>query len=1267
MSFIVFYSWQSETPAKYNRYFIETCLEEATKRLKAEYKDESPKIILDRDTKDVPGFANIPLTVKKKVEGCDVFIGDLTIVERGKRSRINNNVMFELGGADSKLGEDSIVNVMNVAFGDPDGEMPFDISQRRNGIQYQYDQDTTGDQKKVVKENLIKALYDAIKLVFDSKQERQKDEMRPFLTWSSWNNTFDQKFGYESSEHLETIFSTIGKGLKSDSSIRLLGLSGLGKTNLMLQYFRPNSRMTPAQTARVLYADMNDKTESETLDKITSLYLHEKDNIIILDNCSLVFHTKVANLLAKAGCQLKLISISPEPDETKQLIDIAGTTLPVKLLSTEFKPIVMRLLEKNFPELTPEDRHLIVEYSNGLPFFAVLMAKNPEAARIKPGTLTSENILNKVLGKLYSDLENRKVLMACAIFSRFGNLDHMAFQKDVIARSEDLCGISQRDPELRMRKFREVCQMMQDRGLLEKVGFSLTFRPTPLALKLAELWWEDCTTTKFERIIGVLGEGNLVESFCEQFRLLTHVEYAQEIVGKLCKGVFSTAEVLNTEVGSRLFRSFVNVNPTACMQALETAFSVKSTKDLMEIVEGRRNLIWALEQLCFRPQTFVSSVKILAAFAVAENENITNNALGQFLQLFHIKLPGTMVSLAKRWEIIEYLLAKGRDFRTLGLRAVRRTLKSDHFTRVVSSDEPHSDHPVDYEPSYAEIGDYWSRALEVLSSEVEHDTDFKEDAIESLLSALHGFVDQGLGPVIIPVIEKLYDEGHLEWTKLRSRIQYTTNHKHVFDSESVQALETLLEKITPEEFMARFQIYVKDPTSDDYFRDRKGGKNFLDEQAERLAKEFVADPGVWPMYTNELVSGQISEGLNFGNKVGTKITDPDEEGWFLESILSSLRETPPETRNLVVLIGYLNADGARKQRKAIELFRIINQDPALKELSFTLAQRIELPFGDLETLIQQTKKGMFPSKSFLAFKYGWGIKHLGEGQIVVFFDELIGIDDESKAVAFSVAYSWSYNNEEAWATLGQIIKFLIINHAVAIIDYLDDSSGGYALSESVVKLLKDTNDREFAIVVSHLVIQLLNRDHGYYRIDNQLYSMCELLIKEYFVIFWGVFSAIFKDNETYSVAIDHASSLLGSNYDYSRRSVGLLFSGESGNDELIFNWVKEVQPDALIKFARIIPLHDKIDDKKWHPLALKFIQEFGDDKRFLEELSAKLGSYSWVNSVVPKLLVEKAMFEELLLHNNPKVQDWAKSSIIQLNKQIDWENNSDAEHFFRLK
>ena len=80
----VFYSWQSDTPAERNRVFIEKAIQEALIRLKSDAELEEAlrdtSIELDRDTKNVAGSPPITDTILKKIEGCAVFVADLTFV-----------------------------------------------------------------------------------------------------------------------------------------------------------------------------------------------------------------------------------------------------------------------------------------------------------------------------------------------------------------------------------------------------------------------------------------------------------------------------------------------------------------------------------------------------------------------------------------------------------------------------------------------------------------------------------------------------------------------------------------------------------------------------------------------------------------------------------------------------------------------------------------------------------------------------------------------------------------------------------------------------------------------------------------------------------------------------------------------------------------------------------------------------------------------------------------------------------------------------------
>ena len=56
--------------------------------------------------------------------------------------------------------------------------------------------------------------------------------------------------------------------------------------------------------------------------------------------------------------------------------------------------------------------------------------------------------------------------------------------------------------------------------------------------------------------------------------------------------------------------------------------------------EARRNIVNALEKLCFCKDSFHYAALTLARLALAENEEWANNSKGQFLQLFHVALSG---------------------------------------------------------------------------------------------------------------------------------------------------------------------------------------------------------------------------------------------------------------------------------------------------------------------------------------------------------------------------------------------------------------------------------------------------------------------------------------------------------------------------------------------------------------------------------------------------------------------------------------------------
>jgi len=183
---LVFYSWQSDLPNATNRGFIERALEAAAKALK---NDDSLQVVpvIDRDTTGVPGSPNIAETIFRKIDQANVFVGDISIINRDMRDQATNarhtpnpNVLLELGYALKALGDKQVILVLNDAYGGLE-LLPFDLSMRRV---IRYDMAEANQDRASERKNLEKKLMEALRASLsnaDSSLLEIGNQSRPVL------------------------------------------------------------------------------------------------------------------------------------------------------------------------------------------------------------------------------------------------------------------------------------------------------------------------------------------------------------------------------------------------------------------------------------------------------------------------------------------------------------------------------------------------------------------------------------------------------------------------------------------------------------------------------------------------------------------------------------------------------------------------------------------------------------------------------------------------------------------------------------------------------------------------------------------------------------------------------------------------------------------------------------------------------------------------------------------------------------------------------
>jgi hypothetical protein len=186
----IFYSWQSDTDQKINRYFIQDALLKIAKNFE---KENILKIEIDQATRNEPGSPDITATIFKKIDECSIFIADISFINEAetKRRTPNPNVLIELSYAIKKHGYEKIILVFNNKFGERE-DLPFDIRQHRI-LQYNYN-----GSKKDTMLDLIKDLEIAI-LTID---KRSIDTSRIKIVFFSDGKDYGEDIDVERTKYL---------------------------------------------------------------------------------------------------------------------------------------------------------------------------------------------------------------------------------------------------------------------------------------------------------------------------------------------------------------------------------------------------------------------------------------------------------------------------------------------------------------------------------------------------------------------------------------------------------------------------------------------------------------------------------------------------------------------------------------------------------------------------------------------------------------------------------------------------------------------------------------------------------------------------------------------------------------------------------------------------------------------------------------------------------------------------------------------------------
>ncbi len=237
---------------------------------------------------------------------------------------------------------------------------------------------------------------------------------------------------------------------------------------------------------------------------------------------------------------------------------------------------------------------------------------------------------------------------------------------------------------------------------------------------MAEEWLQKTPVETWRKIIaeieaaGQLGE-QLANQMKNRFMSLTSLE-AQQLFDELNRIPFHDEKIVLTKTGSQLIFSMSTVSQIAVAYNLFSLFSDKNPDYLQQNISGdvRRNIVWALEEACVIEDAFEYSCKLLGMLSYAENEQISNNATGVFLEKFRILLSGTQANLNKKRNVLQFLFDKGVDYYPLLAKAISSAFSTRSNYHMLTQTERKYNIKPEMSISIPELRQYWNFCKDML-------------------------------------------------------------------------------------------------------------------------------------------------------------------------------------------------------------------------------------------------------------------------------------------------------------------------------------------------------------------------------------------------------------------------------------------------------------------------------------------------------------------------------------------------------------------------
>jgi hypothetical protein len=405
------------------------------------------------------------------------------------------------------------------------------------------------------------------------------------------------------------------------SVVRLLGLSGVGKTRFVQALFDKRVGDDALDPALVIYTNMNNEPDPQPYSLASDLIANGTRAILIVDNCASNLHARLAELVKKTASSVSVLTVEydirDDQPEGTEIFDIQVASIEL-----------IEKLQKRFPKLSQVDARTAAEFSGGNARIAIALADTVG----RGGTLASLSH-TQLFERLFvqrqgSDRSLLEMAQACALVYSFNGED--------VSDGDDaeLTRIARLIAATADQAHRDVAELLR-RDLAQRRGKWRAVLPHALANRLAATALQNIPFSRIQECLINGAPERLTISFSRRLGYLDSSREAVAIVRDWSdpKGCIGTHVWNLNEFGKAIFRNSLPAAPEAGLRALEANLPAH---DADTPITTDAYLPRALRSLAWETDLFERCAALLHVMAIYGEGIIAKEAAEIHTSLFHL-------------------------------------------------------------------------------------------------------------------------------------------------------------------------------------------------------------------------------------------------------------------------------------------------------------------------------------------------------------------------------------------------------------------------------------------------------------------------------------------------------------------------------------------------------------------------------------------------------------------------------------------------------